>query len=132
MERLDRLSNAVDKWLLSTNIWLPDNKSDYDFIKKNLTLESLQEAKAKGATFWSLSDAEWIILAQAATSLSPYLSKTAFKRELDRIKSQIYANYPWLQISWWNMSPMTQNNYNNLQNLVNNLYWSPAPYWFTM
>lgn len=111
LEALDRLEEWVRKWVGIQSSWIttnPDLKADYNFLKSNLTLESLQAAKARGATFGSMSDGERSILAQAATSLSPWLSKGRFESEIQNIRNQIYENYPSLaggtSLSWWRSS----------------------------
>lgn len=123
LDRLDTLDKAIAWWIRSSNVIInPDTKAHYNFIKKNLTLDTLQAAKKQGATFGSMSDAERDILAQAATSLSPLLSKTAFRSELQRIRNQIYENYPSLR--WTsNMSYVSQTDYDNIRQQILQSYW---------
>ena len=99
LEKLDTLEKWVKTfWPRSLEASLnPDLRADYNFIKSNLSLESLQEAKAKWATFWALSNAEWEILWKAATALSPLLSSNKFQSEVQNIRNQIYENYPSLR-----------------------------------
>ena len=99
LDKLDKLEKWVKTfWPRSLEVSMyPDLKADYNFIKSNLSLETLQAAKAKWATFWALSDAEWKILWEAATALSPRLSSNKFQEEIQNIRNQIYENYPSLR-----------------------------------
>lgn len=77
-----------------------------ELLVSGLTLDKLQEAKAKGATFGSLSDAEWKILAETATKIKTWartdddgkithyqISEKDFKNELDRIQGFAKLDY---------------------------------------
>ena len=119
LEKLDSLEKWVKTfWPRSLEVSLnPDLKADYNFIKSNLSLESLQAAKAKWATFWALSDAEWKILSVAATALSPRLSAEKFQSEIQNIRNQIYENYPSLRTQ---NTQQTIDSNKYFWNLVNN------------
>jgi len=119
LEKLDSLEKWVKTfWPRSLEVSLnPDLKADYNFIKSNLSLESLQAAKAKWATFWALSDAEWKILSAAATALNPRLSAEKFQSEIQNIRNQIYENYPSLRTQ---NTPQTIDSNKYFWNLVNN------------
>jgi hypothetical protein len=119
LEKLDSLEKWVKTfWPRSLEVSLnPDLKADYNFIKSNLSLESLQAAKAKWATFWALSDAEWKILSAAATALNPRLSAEKFQSEIQNIRNQIYENYPSLRTQ---STPQTIDSNKYFWNLVNN------------
>ncbi len=119
LEKLDSLEKWVKTfWPRSLEVSLnPDLKADYNFIKSNLSLESLQAAKAKWATFWALSDAEWKILSAAATALSPRLSAEKFQSEIQNIRNQIYENYPSLRTQ---NTQQTIDSNKYFWNLVNN------------
>jgi hypothetical protein len=67
-------------------------------IIKNLTLTTFAEAKERGMTFGAMSEGEWKILGESATSLSNYreldkagnvvgydVSEEGFKREVDNL-----------------------------------------------
>lgn len=119
LEKLDSLEKWVKTfWPRSLEVSRnPDLKADYNFIKSNLSLESLQAAKAKWATFWALSDAEWKILSAAATALNPRLSAEKFQSEIQNIRNQIYENYPSLRTQ---NTPQTIDSNKYFWNLVNN------------
>ncbi len=99
LNKLDNLERSVKtRWPRSLEVGInPDLKADYNFVKKNLALESLQAAKAKWATFGAMSNEEWKILWEAATALSPRLSGKKFQEEIQNIRNQIYENYPSLR-----------------------------------
>lgn len=107
LEKLDSLEKWVKKyWPRSMEVWWPDLNADYNYVKNNLTLESLQVAKAKGATFGAMSDEEWSILSQSASALSPRISWTKFQKEIQNIREQVYANYPALK-QWTTQTTQT-------------------------
>lgn len=75
-------------------------------LREGLTLETLQQAKANGATFGGLSDGERITLAAAATKIGSWAVKnksgevtgynvdeTSFKKELDTINNFARLDY---------------------------------------
>lgn len=122
LDKLDKLEKWVKTfWPRSLEVSMyPDLKADYNFIKSNLSLESLQAAKAKWATFWALSDAEWKILWEAATALSPRLSSNKFQEEIQNIRNQIYENYPSLRTQSTQSTQPTFDSNQYFWNLVNN------------
>jgi len=72
---------------------LGSTKSNIDYIMKNLTLQSFQEAKAKGGSFGAMSNAEWDILGQAASKLNPKSTDEDWNYELGRIENIISGKY---------------------------------------
>lgn len=77
-----------------------------DQLTKDLTLDKLINAKAQGATFGALSDAELRLLADSATRINSWavrddkgnvkfykISPTEFKKELDRIQNYAIMDF---------------------------------------
>jgi len=74
-------------------------------LKQQLTLDQLANAKANGATFGALSDAELSLIAQSATKIGSWeklkdgkvvgydVSEKEFRKELDKIKNFAKLDY---------------------------------------
>ena len=92
-------------------------KKQFDTLLSTLTLQELQNAKRLWATFWSLSDAEWKILWQAATALD--WDAWDFKWQLEDLINSLYdAAIDWRATMpmWWEESKANQMMQNRIQN----------------
>lgn len=76
-----------------------DFTGSLDFLTSNLTMDAMEDAKERGATFGSLSKDEWIILAATATKINSWkverddgsvyfpVKESVFIEELDKINN---------------------------------------------
>ena len=101
-----------DLWTGDWMLW----KQNYDYLVNQLTLSYFTQLKAKWATFWQMSNAEWDMVKEASTQLWTYLNsftkELLFNQNKDWIASLLYdmaTRYERL-IRW---NPVYQNNVYN-------------------
>lgn len=90
--RLQRMSSS-SVWQVSPK-WAAYN-SQFNFVKQNLTLDKFLELKEGWATFWAMSDWEWVIVWNAATALSRTLELGDLQSVLDDHISALQKAIPW-------------------------------------
>ena len=106
----------------------------YNNFKSNLTLKNLIDSKAKGATFWALSDNELKFLESAASRLDKKATSKKFKAELNSIITNMEAKIRkrWGNLShlWFYQEAKNQANPNSL-NLAGFAQYqiNSTPYW---
>lgn len=118
-------SNAIEaldlmlwKWTVGTT------KSNLNYITKNLTLNKFLEAKKSGASFGSMSNAEWDIISQAASRLRLSQPDAEWKATIQEI-----ANNMWIQLTptTYNTSnTSTTTNTNTNTNTSTNNWWKSS------
>ncbi len=98
------------KWVVGTT------KSNLNYITKNLTLNKFLDAKKNGATFGSMSNAEWDIISQSASRLNLSQTDADWKSTIQEI-----ANNMWISLAGAKTynSTNTTNNTNNTTNTTN-------------
>lgn len=91
-----------------------DASSAYNYLRQNLTLNKFLDAKKNWATFGSMSEWEWDILAKSATKLSWKMTDEEWKATIQEI-----ANNMWVQLT-----PKTYDDWllTKLKNWVSNLF----------
>ena len=98
--------NGLTSWLSTLASWeLWNALANYNYIRKNLTLQNFKDIKASGASFGAMSNAEWDIVWQAASRLALTQSDDAWKDTIREI-----ANNMWVQLSPVTYSSNTSNN----------------------
>ena len=110
----DRLSvttdadgNLKDSWLNPFGI-ITDaaaGKSLFDYLKNNETLNKYLNLKQAGATFWSMQQAEWDMIASSVSELKWEQNKETFQANLQkvraRLESQLMELDPTYNPMWW-------------------------------
>lgn len=91
------------------------SKDKFDQIKEKLKLEKLLEARANGATFGSMTEWEWKIIEDAASSLKWWRTDETINNEMEKVIAAVYhATY------WKTMSQEDWNTFKNQVAYVNN------------
>lgn len=117
-----------------------DAKAEYDTLISRMSLKALFEAKANGATFWSMSDSEWKILWDAATNLRWWTSWAKFKSNLDSLISALekaVIEWNWTMPSNYTGDYTWPSDFNPVQiNMPSyttqwNTLWSTLTWWYT-
>lgn len=104
--------NGVTSWISTLVSWeLWNALANYNYIRKNLTLQNFKDIKASWASFGAMSNAEWDIVWQAASRLSLTQSDEARKETIREI-----ANNMWISLS----GATTYNNTTNSTTNTNN------------
>lgn len=110
LDRLNRIKTALS-WNefapLSTVLMTPDVKADIEFLKNTLALWSMAEAKKKGITFGSMTNAEWDMLKKSQIALNPLMQKDSSIREVNRL------------ITWLGWNPANNSAWNTNTNKIN-------------
>lgn len=102
--------------------WQTASKDKFDQIKEQLKLEKLLEARANGATFGSMTEWEWKIIENAASSLKWDRSDSTINDEMERIISALFHATYWKNITaedWKSIRAEVEatNDWNNWESL---------------
>lgn len=101
---VDWRNTAFGRWTswIALFWWGVTYDAMYDFIKDNLTLNKLIEAKEKWATFGALSDNELQAIGNAAAALNKRMSNQEFEATLDTIRRNLTSSIWWVDPRWDN------------------------------
>lgn len=98
-----------DKAWAAMNVWSVG--AAYNYIKKNLTLNKLAQAKKDGLKLWVLSDADVKMMADAASILWLTLGQWDWDKALHDFRSQLLKSNPELMKQYSNKSAYSDNTY---------------------
>ena len=111
VDTIDQISTK-DLWTWQWRLW----RQNYEYLVNQLTLSYFTQLKAKWATFWQMSNAEWDMVKEASTQLWTYLNsfsdRLLFNQNKDGIKSLLYDMATRYQ-RLINGNPVYQNNVYN-------------------
>ena len=93
-------------WMNPDTTW----KDKFDQIVEQLKLEKLLEARANGATFGSMTEWEWKIIQDAASSLHWYRLWSTTNKEMERVIAAVW------HATYW--SKMTKDDWNAFKTSV--------------
>lgn len=95
--RVQRMTSGTPVWPIF-NSWQAAYDAQFNFVKNNLTLDKFLDLKANGATFGSMSEAEWAIIGSASTALNRTLELGDLQAEIDKHIAALQKAIPW----WYN------------------------------
>lgn len=117
--------NGLTSWLSTLASWeLWNALANYNYIRKNLTLQNFKDIKASGASFGAMSNQERDIVWQAASRLALTQSDDAWKETIREI-----ANNMWVQLSPVTYSSNTSNNTSTNTNTNTNTNINTNNWW---
>lgn len=102
LSRLDHLIELTwkDFWHLdrvSAMSWIWDVWNIFDFLKNNLTMDAIAEARDKWAKLWVLSDSDVKMLREAASALDWDDSQETWADELYKFRNQLLSHNKYLK-----------------------------------
>ena len=103
-----------DEELAAYNKWA----SDYDMLMSNLMYDKYQDIKSTWGTFWSMSNAEWDNLKQAATNLKFNQDEETYLANLKALRNEFQNLATYWKKSWGQNVSSNQWNIGTLNNLV--------------
>ena len=89
--------------------WIKDVWAVYDYIKNNLTVNWLRDAKAQWLKLWVLSDSDVKMIWSAATTLKWNQSQKSWNRELNDFREKLLSKNKYLRQKYQNTSAYTPN-----------------------
>lgn len=106
-----------DTWERWNSVWgLWDVWAAYDYIKNNLTVNGLRDAKAQWLKLWVLSDSDVKMIWNAATTLKWHQSQGSWNKELQAFREKLLWKNKYLRQKYQNTSaysPNTTISFNN-------------------
>ena len=103
-----------DEELAEYNKWA----SDYDMLMSNLMYDKYQDIKSTWGTFWSMSNAEWSNLREAATNLKFNQDEETYLNNLRALRNEFQNLATYWKKSWVQNASSNQWNVGTLNNLV--------------
>lgn len=109
LSHLDQLIELTwderDLWeRFSTIFWIWDVGAAYDYIKNNLTVQWLRDAKQQWLKLWVLSDSDVRMIWKAATTLSRMQWQKSWNKELNAFREKLLSKNKYLRDRYQNNS----------------------------